>query len=98
MVRRPVGYLREKEGAAAYTRAMRRPIVIAAGLLVAALIVAGGVVALSPAEPAGPAYTVAEVTTGLRQHPSQWVGRTVAVRGVAMGLSVGGGSSGSYWP
>jgi len=76
---------------------MRRPIVIAAGLLVAALIVAGGVVALSPAEPAGSAYTVtvAEVTAGLRQHPKQWVSRTVAVRGVAMGLnlSVGGGGS-----
>jgi len=74
---------------------MRRPIVIAAGLLVAALIVAGGVVALSPAEPAGSAYTVtvAEVTVGLRQHPKQWVSRTVAVRGVAMGLSVGGGGS-----
>jgi len=80
---------------------MRRPIVIAAGLLVAALIVAGGVVALSPAEPAGSAYTVtvAEVTAGLRQHPKQWVSRTVAVRGVAMGLSVGGGGSSPslYW-
>ncbi len=63
---------------------MRRPIVIAAGLLVAALIVAGGALSVWPAEPMGPVYTVAEVTTGLRQHPGQWVGRTVAVRGVTL--------------
>jgi len=63
---------------------MRRPIVIAAGLLLAALIVGGGAMTLWPVEPAGPTYTVADITAGLRQHPQHWVGRTVAVRGVAM--------------
>ncbi len=63
---------------------MKRPVVIAAGLLVAALIVAGGVVALWLREPAGLVYTVAQVATGLRQHPRQWAGHTVAVRGMTV--------------
>ncbi len=65
---------------------MKRPIVIAVGLLLAALLVAGSVAALLPEGTGQPTYTVAEVTTGLRQHPRQWVGRTVAVRGVAIAL------------
>jgi len=70
---------------------MRRPLVIAAGLLVAALIVGGGGLALRPVEPAGPIYTVADITVGLRRHPRQWVGRAVAVRGVVsvFGLGLG---------
>jgi len=64
---------------------MRRPIVIAAALLLAALIVSGGAMALCPVEPAGPAYTVTDTIAGLRQHPAQWIGRTVAVRGVVTG-------------
>jgi len=82
--RRGVHYL-EKKGRAAYTRAMRRPLALAARLLVVALI-GGGAIALWRGDPAGPVYTVAEVTAGLRQHPVQWVGRTVAVRGVAIAL------------
>jgi len=69
---------------------MKRPLVIAAGLLVTALI-GGGVLALRPVEPAGPIYTVADITGGLRRHPQQWVGRAVTVRGVVgvFGLGIG---------
>ncbi len=38
----------EKKGAGAYTRAMRRPIVIAGGVLLTALIVSGDALALAP--------------------------------------------------
>jgi hypothetical protein len=38
---------------------MRRPIAITAGLLLAALIVAGGILALRPVGAAQPTYTVA---------------------------------------
>ncbi len=55
-----------KEGAGAYTRAMRRPITVAAALLLAALIVAGGVLALRPLGARQPIYTVAQVTMGGR--------------------------------
>jgi len=58
---------------------MRRPIIIASCLLLATLMVAGGVLALRPVEPMGPAYTVAQATMGLRQHPRQWAGRIVIV-------------------
>jgi len=80
---------------------MRRPLAIALGFLLAAVIVAGGAIALWPAEPAGPVYTVAEITAGLRQHPGQWGSRTVAVRGVAVYYGVSmvsiGPSSASSW-
>jgi hypothetical protein len=45
---------------------MRRPITIAAGLLLAALIVVGGVLALRPLGARQPIYTVAQVTMGGR--------------------------------
>ena len=45
--RRERGHL-EKKGAGAYTRAMRRPIVIAGGVLLTALIVSGDALALAP--------------------------------------------------
>ena len=38
----------EKKGAGAYTRAMKRPIVIGESVLLAALIVSGGAMALAP--------------------------------------------------
>jgi len=80
---------------------MKRPLARAAALLLAALIVAGGVLALRPVEPTGPAYTVAQITMGLRQHPRRWANRTVLVRGVAMGISIGLGtgarSGGTFW-
>ncbi len=91
--RRDWAYL-EKKGQAAYTRAIKCPLVIAAGVLLAALIVAGGVVALRPVEPAGPIYAVADMAAGLRQHPQHWVGRTVAVRGVVIGYGINIGGPG----
>lgn len=36
---------------------------------------------------------MAQVTTGLRQHPSAWAGHTVLVQGVFMGLHVSGGAA-----
>lgn len=44
---------------------------------------------LWPGEPTGPVYTVADAIAGLRQHPGQWVGHTVMVRGVAIDYGVG---------
>ncbi len=77
---------------------MKRSLAIALGLLLAAVIVAGGALALWPAEPAGPVYTVAEITAGLRQHPGWWAGRTVAVRGVFVDYGVSlSPSSASSW-
>ncbi len=70
---------------ASYTRMMKRLIVVMAGFLLAAVVVAGRAMVLWPSEPAGPVYTVADTIASLRQHPGQWVGRTVAAHGVAIG-------------
>jgi len=78
---------------------MTRPILAAAVLLVALAVAVAALsyvapFALSaPATPSGPVYSVAQVTTGLRQHPRTWAGRTVLVRGVFWGLRVSGGAA-----
>ncbi len=82
---------------------MKRPSVVAVGGLLVALLGIMGVAALRPVDstgPAGPTYTVAQVTAGLRQHPRQWANRTVLVRGMIMGWSInfGGGARGGGTP
>jgi len=72
---------------------MKRPLVIAAGILLVVLIVAGGVMTRWSVEPPGPIYAVADVAAGLRQHPQQWVGHTVAVRAIVIVYGIGIGPS-----
>jgi len=69
---------------------MKRPLARAAALLLAALIVAGGILALRPVGAGQPTYTVAQVTVALRQHPRQWANRTVLVRGTTVGFGLWG--------
>ncbi len=57
---------------------MKRLLGIVVGLVVVAILVTLAVGRLLPSQPV---YSVADVQTGLQQHPGQWVGRTIAVRG-----------------
>jgi len=57
---------------------MKRLLGIVAGLVVVAILVTLAVGRLLPSQPV---YSVADVQIGLQQHPSQWVGRTILVRG-----------------
>jgi len=67
---------------------MKRLLGIVVGLVVVAVLVTLAVGRLLPSQPV---YSVADVQTGLQQHPGQWVGRTIIVRGT----SLGGGSQSS---
>lgn len=57
---------------------MKRLLGIVAGLVVVAILVTLAVGRLLPSQPV---YSVADVQIGLQQHPSQWIGRTILVRG-----------------
>jgi len=59
---------------------MRRAVLLALGLVLAAGLVAAVVGHRAPAQ----AYTVAQVRAGLARQPAAWVGRTVLVRAVAV--------------
>ncbi len=56
---------------------MKRLFVIVAGLVAAVLIT----LAAGQLLPSDPVYSVTDVQTGLQQHSSQWIGRTILVRG-----------------
>jgi len=62
------------------------------GALLVAVLVTAAVVVVRPGPTAvgSSAYSVAQVTAGLHQHPHLWVRRTVLVRGVLSGLRVSG--------
>ncbi len=79
----------------------RGPIAVALGVVLGLALLAGLVAAVAgrPSSSAGPVYSVAQVTTGLRQHPRAWVGRTVLVQGrVAGSMSWWSGQSGRSGP
>ncbi len=61
---------------------MKRLFGIVVGLVVVAILVTLAVGRLLPSQPV---YSVADVQAGLQQHPSQWVGRTIVVRGTSIG-------------
>ena len=61
--------------------------VLAGGLALVVSTVSTGVGAF------GPVYTVSELRAGLAHNPHAWLGRTVLVRGVALGLGLGLGLS-----
>lgn len=65
--------------------------ILGAAFLVAALVTAAVAVVRPGTTAVGsPAYSVAQVTAGLHQHPHAWIGRTVRVRGVLSGVRVWG--------
>ncbi len=61
---------------------MKRLLGIVVGLVVVAVLVTVAVGRLLPSQPV---YSVADVQAGLQQHPNQWVGRTIVVRGSDIG-------------
>src|SRR5919198_229113 len=67
-----------------YTRTMRRCSVVAAMAVLGLALVNGLAAVVRQDRGAERLYTVAQVTTGLAQHPTVWSGRTLNVRGRAV--------------
>jgi hypothetical protein len=67
-----------------YTRTMRRRSVVAAMAVLGLALVNGLAAVVRQDRGAERVYTVAQVTTGLAQHPTVWSGRTLNVRGRAV--------------
>jgi len=65
----------------------RGPIAVALSVVLGLALLASLVAAVAgrPSSPAGTVYAVEQVTTGLRQHPRAWIGRTVLVQGRVAG-------------
>lgn len=62
---------------------MKRPALVALAIIVAVVIASGLVRAADSPVQSGRVYTVAQVRAMMARNPSEWVGRTVLVRGTA---------------
>jgi hypothetical protein len=67
-----------------FTRTIRRRSVVAAMAVLGFALVNGLAAVVRQDRGAERVYTVAQVTTGLAQHPAAWSGRTLNVRGRAV--------------
>jgi len=71
---------------------MLQVLLLMLGLVIVAGVVAARVGRLAPSERV---YTLDEVTTGMRQSPRAWAGRTVVVVGSVQQMAASGGAAGA---